>query len=97
MSVYGSLPNSAGVDRPDPGPGMDFSGPGAKTVINEAPPDTRYGVSWSVSGHADAEGRVTLRATQGPAAHAALGADPGPAAWPTRRASVPAARGATRG
>jgi protocatechuate 3,4-dioxygenase beta subunit len=65
VSVYGFLPNSAGVDRPDPGPGMDFSGPGAKTVINDAPPDTRYGISWSVSGHADAEGRVVLRALKG--------------------------------
>jgi protocatechuate 3,4-dioxygenase beta subunit len=66
VSVYGSLPNSAGVDRPDPGPStMDVSGPSAKIVINEAPPDTRYGISWSVSGRADAEGRVALRALKG--------------------------------
>ena len=66
MIVYGTLPNSAGVDRPDPGPGMvDFSGPSAKTVYNEAPPDTRYGLSWRVSGRADAEGRVALRALKG--------------------------------
>ena len=64
--VYGTLPNSAGVDRPDPGPGMvDFSGPSAKTVYNEAPPDTRYGLSWRVSGRADAAGRVALRALKG--------------------------------
>ncbi len=66
VSVFGSLPNSAGVDRPDPGPDSpDFSAPSAKTVINDAPPDTRYGVSWRVSGHADARGRVALRALKG--------------------------------
>jgi len=66
VRVYGTLPNSAGVDRPDHGPGMvDFSGPSAKTVTNEAPPDTRYGLSWGVSGRADAAGRVALKAIKG--------------------------------
>ncbi len=66
VSVYGSLPNFAGVDRFKPGPSIvDFSSPSARTVINEAPPDTRYGVSWSISGRADAQGRVALRAIKG--------------------------------
>ena len=39
------------MQRPDPGPGVvDFSGPSARTVYNEAPPDTRYGISWRVAG-----------------------------------------------
>ena len=81
-----------------PGPGMvDFSGPSAKVVINEAPPDTRYGISWSVSGRADAEGRVTLRAIKG-LRHARLWVHTqGPRVWPTRRVSAPTATGATRG
>ncbi len=66
VSVFGSLPNSAGVDRPDPGPNMvDSLGPSARTVINDAPPDTRYGISWSVLGSADDQGRVALRAIKG--------------------------------
>ena len=97
VSVYGSLPNSAGVDQPEPAPGeMDVSGPSAKTVINEAPPDTRYGISWSVSGRADDEGRVTLRAIKG-LRYRGSGCRNRAPQWPTRRASVPVARGATRG
>ena len=66
VSVHGTLANSAGVDKPDFGPGMiDGSEPSAKTAYNETPPDTRYGISWDVSGRADAGGRVTLRAIKG--------------------------------
>ena len=64
VTVYGYLPNSAGSYRPDPG-GPDITGPSAMTVINEAPPDTRYGISWNVSGRADDQGRVALRAVKG--------------------------------